>query len=90
MGILWVFVGSFDPFGWYDTAFARAFWGVNTLPEDARKAFRFILGPFGATSTGYFVLQYLIVHHLFPKNEIWGYHAVSTAFLLWFFIDTTF
>jgi hypothetical protein len=59
MGVLWSVIGSFDPFGLYDKAFADAFWNAETLPSDARKVYGFILGPFGATSAGYFVLQYL-------------------------------
>lgn len=88
MGVVWAIVGSFDPFGIYDHYFAQTFWGTATLPEDARIATRFLLGPFGATSAGYFILQYFIAKHAFAKRELWAYNAIIFAFLFWFVLDT--
>ena len=88
MGVMWAVTGSFDPFGIYDRLFALAFWGQENLPADARKAFRFILGPFGATSAGYFILQFYIAKHAYSRREIWAYKAIWAAFLCWFFLDT--
>jgi len=90
MGLMWMIVGSFDPFGMYDTAFAQSFWNRDTLPQDAQTAFRFILGPFGATMAGYFTLQYFIAKHAYAKKEIWGYNAILIAFFIWFITDTLF
>ena len=90
MGLMWVVVGSFDPFGLYDTAFAKAFWGEENLPKDAQTAFQFILGPFGATTSGYFIMQYFIAKHAYAKRELWAYNAILTAFFVWFLTDTTF
>jgi hypothetical protein len=88
MGVLWAVVGSFDPLGVYDYYFARTFWGQDTLPPDARTAFRFILGPFGATSAGYFILQYCIARYAFARREKWAYGAILAAFSAWFVLDT--
>jgi hypothetical protein len=88
LGVLWAVAGSFDPLGVYDHYFARTFWGSDALPPDARTAFRFILGPFGATSAGYFILQYCIARYAFARREKWAYGAILTAFFAWFVIDT--
>ncbi len=67
----------------------RAFWNTDTLPTDAKQTFRFILGPFGATSAGYFVLQFFIAKYAYAYRRLWGYNAVVTAFLVWFILDTS-
>lgn len=89
MGAMWAVVGSFDPFGFYDTQFARAFWDTDTLPPDAMRTFRFITGPFGATSMGYFILQYFIATNAYARREKWAYQAIIFAFVAWFVLDTT-
>lgn len=88
MGVMWAVVGSFDPFDIYDSYFAQAFWGTDTLPNDAKIATRFILGPFGATSAGYFILQYFIAKYAFAKRELWAYNAIMVAFFFWFLLDS--
>lgn len=88
MGVMWAIVGSFDPFGIYDSYFANAFWETDTLPKDAKLATRFLLGPFGATSAGYFILQYFIAKYAFAKRELWAYNAILFAFFFWFLLDT--
>lgn len=87
-GVLWSVLGQFDPFGLYDQCMARAFFQRDSLDPHAERVFRFILGPFGATSAGYFILQYYIVAYTFPNRERWGLRAVTTAFLVWFLLDT--
>lgn len=89
MGIMWAVIGSFDPFGLYDYYFAQCFWNANELPSDAKRATTFLLGPFGATSAGYFILQYFIAKHAYAKKELWAYHAIVFGFSFWFILDTT-
>lgn len=89
MGVLWAVVGSFDPFGFYDAIFANTFWNSNQLPPDAKIATRFLLGPFGATSAGYFILQYFITVHAYAKRERWAYKAIIAAFFFWFILDSS-
>jgi len=88
MGVVWAVVGSFDPFGIYDQLFAKTFWQADTLPKDAKIATRFLLGPFGATSAGYFILQYFIAKNAYAKKQLWGYQAIIGAFFFWFILDT--
>ena len=89
-GLLWAIWGSFDPVGMYDSLMARAFFNTEQLPGDAQTVLRFILVPFGATTSGYFVLQYLIATYAFARKERWAYQAIFGAFMLWFTVDTTF
>lgn len=88
MGISWAIVGSFDPLGFYDQWMAQVFYGQDQLPTDVQKAVKFILAPFGATSAGYFVLQYFIAANAFAKKEKWAYTAIFGAFMFWFCLDT--
>jgi hypothetical protein len=89
LGLMWAVIGSFDPFGVYEKAFAQTYWHRDTLPPDAGQTFRFILGPFGATCAGYFILQYFIALHAYAQRKVWGFNAIVTAFLTWFVLDTT-
>ncbi len=89
MGVLWAVVSSFDPFGIYDQVFADTFWQAEALPKDAQIATQFLLGPFGATSAGYFILQYFIAKHAFAEKQLWGYQAIVGAFLFWFILDSS-
>ncbi len=89
LGVMWAVIGSFDPLGIYEKYFAQAFWGRDLLPTDAKRTFRFILGPFGATSAGYFILQFFIAKHAYANRNMWGYNAMITAFLVWFILDTS-
>ncbi len=86
---MWAFIGSFDPVGIYDSLMAQALFHQPELPAQATKVFRFILAPFGATTAGYFVLQYFIAANAFAKQEKWAYNAILYAFFLWFITDTT-
>lgn len=88
MGTLWAVIGSFDPFGIYDELFANTFWQTDELPKDAQIATRFLLGPFGATSAGYFILQYFIAKHAYAQRQLWAYYAILTAFFFWFILDS--
>lgn len=88
-GLVWALIGSFDPFGIYDSLMAQAFFGQQSLPAAAQKVFRFVLAPFGATTAGYFVLQYFITAYAFAEKHKWAYQAIIVAFLLWFVTDTS-
>lgn len=88
IGLVWVIVGSFDPFGIYDSYFAQTFWKTAILPQDAKIATQFLLVPLGATNAGYFILQYFIGKHAFAKRELWAYQAIVRAFLVWFILDS--
>lgn len=88
MGVMWAIIGSFDPFGLYDSQFAQAYWGTDALPPDAEKAKSFLLGPFGATSAAYFVLQYFIAKYAYAEKQLWAYNAIVFGFFFWFILDT--
>lgn len=88
MGVMWAILGSFDPFGIWDGFMAQVFYGRETIPDDVMRAKKFILGPFGATSAGYFILQYFIASNGYAKREPWAYQAIIFAFTFWFVLDT--
>lgn len=88
-GFLWAVWGSFDPLGIYDSLMAKAFFNRDLLPVEAARVLRFILVPFGATTGGYFILQYYIAANAFARREKWSYQAIFLAFMLWFIVDTT-
>jgi len=87
-GVSWVFIGSFEPTGWYDSWMAKSLFGKDTLPVDAQKAFAFVLVPFGATDAGFFVLLFFLVRYPFLKKEMWSYKAIVCGLLTWFVLDT--
>ena len=83
----WVVLGSFDPFGVWDGLAADAFHGGHTPPavEEFR---RFLLGPFGATTAGYFVLFAAVARYPFRAREPWALVALSGSLALWFTVDS--
>ena len=88
MGLMWAVLGSFDPFGIYDSRMAQSFFAQDKLPTDAKQVFSFTLAPFGMTALGYFILQYFIATYAFAKRERWAFVAITFAFSVWFIGDT--
>jgi hypothetical protein len=89
MGLYWALAGTADPFGIYERLMATNFWGEESLPEDARLTFQFLLVPLGATCAGYFTMQFFIATYAFANREKWGYAAIVVPFFVWFVIDTS-
>jgi hypothetical protein len=87
-GLGWVLWGSFDPLGAWDGLAADALFEGRTPPEVIRFR-RFILGPFGATSAGYFFLLFFVLRYPFQRRERWAYRAVVGSLSLWFVVDST-
>ena len=87
MGLYWAYAGTFDPFGIYDHYFAKAFWNLDELPADAERTKRFALGLLGATSAGYFTIQYFVARYAYAKRELWAYNGIVVGFLVWFMND---
>jgi len=88
LGVMWALIGSFDSFGIYDKMWAETFWAKEQLPADVARAKTFLLAPFGATSAGYFILQYFIAKYAYAKRELWAFKAIIFAFFFWFILDT--
>ena len=86
--LMWAAIGSFDPFGIWDGLLADAFYD-GVLPPEVVRFRRFVLGPFGATTAGYFFLVFMIARHPFRAREAWAFRAISGAVGLWFCVDTT-
>lgn len=87
-GVGWALFGSFDPFGFYDGIWARAMFGAAELPADAARARSFLLGPFGATDAGFFILVYYIARYPFAARRLWAHRAITVAVGFWFLLDS--
>ena len=88
-GVSWAVIGSFDPFGIYDGIWAQQMFGADELPADAARARSFLLGPFGATDAGYFILVFFLARYGWAERKRWAHTAVSAAVACWFVLDTT-
>ena len=86
----WALIGSFDPFGFYESYAASALWGSSALPDDARRMFAFAVIPLGATTCGFFVIVAMITREALARRERWAYRAVSAGIVTWFVLDTAF
>jgi len=84
----WAVLGRFDPLGVYDGYAARSLFGSEALPPDAERFQSFILGPFGATTAGYFILVFYMAKIPLARREAWALWAVTAAVLFWFALDT--
>lgn len=58
------------------------------LSEEANELRSFLFAPMGGTIAGYFLMQSFIVWRPFYKREVWSWHAIFWALLLWFFVDS--
>lgn len=87
MGLFWAYFGTFDPFGLYDYYFAKSFWNLEQLPNDAERAKTFLLAPFGTTAAGYFTIQYFVAKYGYAQKERWAYDAIVVGFLVWIIND---
>lgn len=85
--LVWVIIGSFDPFGLWDGLLANAFYN-GTTPETVTRFRRFILGPLGATSAAAFFALALIARFPFRRREPWALVAIGGALWLWFLVDS--
>lgn len=86
-GIVWIFLGSFDPFGLWDSLAFQTFFD-GRAHEDVIVFRRFVMVPFGATIAGYFVLISGIVIYGFPTGQKWTYWTVVVGVGVWFLLDT--
>ncbi len=85
-GIVWVLLGSFDPLGLWDQLMFDSLFAGKQDAEVVRFR-RFILGPFGATLAGYFVMVFCLAKYAFPQRQPWAYYTVVSAVLTWFLVD---
>lgn len=88
LGLFWSLSGRFDPLGLYEAQMAQTFFGQAQLPAESLKTMRFLLGPFGATNAGYFLLQFWVVRYGLQAQQQWAYRAILSAYLLWLVPDS--
>ena len=88
MGVFWAIAGTFDPLGIWDAQLARTFFNQDQLPLEVAQTKAFILGPFGATAAGYFILQFSIAKYAYAQRQLWAYQAIVVGFSVWFILDS--
>ncbi|NBC19029.1 MAG: hypothetical protein GVY18_17140 [Bacteroidetes bacterium] len=72
---------------WWNQAVAQHFFD-GTVPPRADAFGAFLLGPLGATISGFYVLQFFIVKNAFRRRERWAWWAIALATLVWFVVDS--
>lgn len=88
--VSWVVMGSFDPFGIYDSLLSNALFGERSFTPGEKKVFAYGVGLLGATTAGFFVLFHFIARHAYARGEAWSHRALTLGLLTWFFIDSAF
>lgn len=83
----WAAFGTFDPINLWSGQMAAALYDGDE-PAEVATFRRFVLGPFGATVAGFFVLVFGLVYFAFPRREAWAYWTVVAAVLTWFLVDS--
>jgi cysteine dioxygenase len=92
----WCFLGSFDPFGWWDGQAARVFAGPVLEPGLAQclapaelAAFqRFWVGLVGTSTAAYFFMQGLLAKFALKPGNAWGWWILLGSISTWFVADS--
>ena len=83
----WIIIGSFDIFGLWDRLMYSALFNNEKIAEvETFKSF--ILGPFGASLFGYFMMVFCVVWFAFPQKKLWAYWTVIITIYAWFIPDS--
>jgi len=89
-GASWVVMGTFDPFGFYDSLAAPVLLGTEDFSPEARTTFRYAVALLGATDAAFFVLFAFIAKIPFAAGERWAHVALTAGILTWFTIDSAY
>ena len=90
LSLTWIFFGSFDPFGIYDSRLAGALFGRETLSASEQSVFGFGAGLLGATGFAFFVLCAFLAGIPFLNGEKWAHTALTAGIVSWFVLDSVF
>jgi hypothetical protein len=75
----------FEP---YHRMLAFIFFQQESLPENTRLLYTFVMGPMGATIAVTYLLLAYIAYYPFRRKEKWARNAIVVAFSVWFITDT--
>ena len=88
LGLIIAFFPHVLFFDIYNAAITNTFLN-GELTEEIDTLRTFFFGIIGGTLVGYFLLQTLIVWIPFYRRELWSWHAVCWALVVWFAVDST-
>ena len=86
-GLVLALYGNNPLFAPYHRMLARIFFDEETFPIPAHELYTFIMGPMGATITGFYLLLAYIARYPFKRKERWARSAIIVAFGTWFILD---
>ncbi len=86
-GLVLAFYGNNPLFSPYHRMLAVIFFDQEALPDNTRELYTFIMGPMGATITGFYLMLACIARYPFKRKERWARNAIIIAFGAWFVTD---
>lgn len=83
MSIYGVAARTFDPTGFMESQLATRLYGALAIPDNARGPFEFVMILYSVTSITALIMQYAILHYVFPRREKWGFWVLFDSWALW-------
>ncbi len=90
MSLYGIFVRTFDPTGYMEGQVAMRYLGEQKIPNDVRGPFEFVMFLYSLTSLTALIMQYAILHYVFPRREKWGFWTLTGSWALWLATATIF
>lgn len=88
--ISWIALGSFDPFGFYDSQLAQALFGRGALTAEETRLFALSNVLLGATSAGFFIMVGVLARIPLRCREPWAWGCLAGGIATWFVLDSLF
>ncbi|MEM6877097.1 MAG: hypothetical protein AAF544_00955 [Bacteroidota bacterium] len=89
IGLLAAFAIESLPFSWYNAGIEATFFDGNLLPAEVQNFKRWTFAVIGSTIAGFQLLIVLVSEYAFRYRQGWAWWAISSAFLLWFCLDSS-
>jgi hypothetical protein len=86
-GLVLAFFGNNPLFEPYHSMLASIFFQQESLPENTRLLYTFVMGPMGATIAVTYILLAYIAQYPFRRREKWARNAIIVGFSVWFITD---
>jgi hypothetical protein len=86
-GLVLAFYGNNPLFEPYHRMLASIFFQQESLPENTRLLYTFVMGPMGATIAVTYILLAYLAQYPFRRREKWARNAIVVGFSVWFITD---
>ncbi len=86
-GLVLALYGNNPLFEPYHRMLASIFFQQDSLPEDTRLLYTFVMGPMGATIAVTYILLAYMARYPFRRREKWARNAIIVGFSVWFITD---